>query len=56
MINKDYDFVILFSAGIWPESESFRDEHMDNPPSRWRGICQGGQKFNHSHCNRLIEI
>ncbi|KAI9127977.1 hypothetical protein K1719_000970 [Acacia pycnantha] len=44
----------ILDTGIWPESESFRDEHMDNPPSRWRGICQAGENFNHSHCNRKI--
>ncbi|KAG5145358.1 hypothetical protein JHK84_030901 [Glycine max] len=32
----------IMDTGIWPESESFRDEHMDNPPLHWRGICQEG--------------
>lgn len=27
---------------------------MGDIPSRWRGICQEGEKFNHSHCNRLV--
>lgn len=27
---------------------------MGEIPSRWKGICQGGEKFNSSHCNRLI--
>ncbi|KAK2435276.1 Subtilase family protein [Trifolium repens] len=41
-------------AGIWPESDSFRDDHMDNLPPRWRGICQVGESFDGSHCNRKI--
>ncbi|TKY67617.1 Subtilisin protease SBT3.5 [Spatholobus suberectus] len=44
----------IMDTGIWPESESFRDEHMDNPPLHWRGICQGGENFDRSHCNRKI--
>ncbi|XP_020239439.1 subtilisin-like protease SBT3.5 isoform X2 [Cajanus cajan] len=44
----------IMDTGIWPESESFRDEHMDNPPLHWRGICQGGENFDSSHCNRKI--
>ncbi|TQE06388.1 hypothetical protein C1H46_008022 [Malus baccata] len=33
---------------------SFRDEGMGDAPSRFRGICQEGEKFNRSHCNRKI--
>ncbi|KAK7264239.1 hypothetical protein RJT34_31845 [Clitoria ternatea] len=44
----------VMDTGIWPESRSFRDEHMDNPPPRWRGTCQEGNFFYHYHCNRKI--
>jgi hypothetical protein len=49
-------YIILWYVGIWPESDSFRDDPMDNPPPRWRGICQVGESFDGSHCNRLTQI
>ncbi|CAA6656391.1 unnamed protein product [Spirodela intermedia] len=44
----------LLDTGIWPESESFREEGIGQVPSRWRGICQEGEDFSLSHCNRKI--
>ncbi|KAK1589234.1 hypothetical protein Q3G72_031782 [Acer saccharum] len=31
----------LLDTGIWPESESFNDQGLSSPPSKWKGICQG---------------
>ncbi|XP_078431246.1 subtilase family protein isoform X2 [Wolffia australiana] len=44
----------LLDSGIWPESESFRDEGLGPVPSHWRGACQDGDSFNASHCNRKL--
>nr|XP_045090840.1 subtilisin-like protease SBT5.6 [Aegilops tauschii subsp. strangulata] len=39
-------------SGIWPESRSFGDEGLGPVPARWKGVCQGGDSFNSSSCNR----
>ncbi|KAL3742829.1 hypothetical protein ACJRO7_018178 [Eucalyptus globulus] len=44
----------LIDTGIWPESRSFSDEDMGSVPNRWRGICQSGEQFNSSNCNKKI--
>ncbi|KAG9448134.1 hypothetical protein H6P81_014262 [Aristolochia fimbriata] len=44
----------LLDSGIWPESKSFSDQGMGPVPKSWRGICQEGDSFNTSHCNRKL--
>ncbi|XP_044488065.1 subtilisin-like protease SBT3.6 isoform X3 [Mangifera indica] len=44
----------VMDTGIWPESESFNDKGMGEIPSHWNGICQEGEGFNLSNCNRKI--
>ncbi|CAA0827935.1 subtilase family protein [Striga hermonthica] len=44
----------LIDSGVWPESQSFNDNGMDPIPNCWKGICQPGDAFNSSHCNRKI--
>ncbi|KAL1555928.1 subtilisin-like protease SBT5.6 [Salvia divinorum] len=44
----------VIDTGIWPESESFSDKDMGPIPSYWKGICQSGDQFNSSNCNRKI--
>ncbi|XP_039122246.1 subtilisin-like protease SBT3.5 [Dioscorea cayenensis subsp. rotundata] len=49
------DIIIgMVDTGIWPESPSFSDADLGPIPSRWKGICQTGQAFNSSNCNRKI--
>ncbi|KAJ8626733.1 hypothetical protein MRB53_020040 [Persea americana] len=44
----------LLDSGIWPESRSFNDYGMGPVPKSWKGICQAGEAFNSSHCNKKL--
>ncbi|XP_057452949.1 subtilisin-like protease SBT3 [Lotus japonicus] len=44
----------LVDSGIWPESESFKDDGMTEIPSRWKGQCVNSIGFNSSLCNKKL--
>ncbi|XP_043709927.1 subtilisin-like protease SBT3.9 isoform X2 [Telopea speciosissima] len=50
----DGSIIGIMDTGIWPESPSFRDNDMGGVPCRWNGVCQEGEEFNISNCNRKI--
>jgi len=53
-----HDLCLLFiivCAGVWPESESFKDDGMGPIPSKWKGICQDDSDQD-LPCNRSINF
>lgn len=42
----------VIDSGVWPESESFKDDGMTKKiPGKWKGSCESGKEFNASMCN-----
>lgn len=54
--NPSYESNVIIGVidtGIWPESESFSDEHFGPVPTKWKGACIGGRNFT---CNKYFII
>ncbi|KAK9096959.1 hypothetical protein Sjap_022456 [Stephania japonica] len=44
----------LLDSGVWPESESYRDDGMPDIPTKWKGKCVSDSAFNASMCNKKL--
>ncbi|KAL5062492.1 hypothetical protein RYX36_024229 [Vicia faba] len=45
----------VIDTGVWPESESFKDDGMTEIPSKWKGqLCQFDNSNNSSLCNKKL--
>ncbi|CAN0854498.1 Subtilisin-like protease SBT4.12 [Linum grandiflorum] len=46
------DIVVgMIDSGVWPELPSFDAGGLGPPPSKWKGVCKGGQNFT---CNNKV--
>ncbi|CAL5195888.1 unnamed protein product [Lathyrus oleraceus] len=45
----------VIDTGVWPESESFKDDGMTEIPSKWKGkLCQFENSNHSSFCNKKL--
>ncbi|CAL0323811.1 unnamed protein product [Lupinus luteus] len=44
----------VLDTGIWPELKSLDDTGLGPVPSTWKGVCETGNNFNSSNCNKKL--
>ncbi|TXG49530.1 hypothetical protein EZV62_025405 [Acer yangbiense] len=46
--------IAILDSDIWSERESFNDKGLDPIPSHWKGVCEGGEDFPKTLCNKKL--
>ncbi|KAA8537833.1 hypothetical protein F0562_027587 [Nyssa sinensis] len=44
----------VLDTGVWPEIKSFDDTGFSPVPTTWKGVCEIGNNFNSSSCNKKL--
>ncbi|KAJ8755963.1 hypothetical protein K2173_024508 [Erythroxylum novogranatense] len=44
----------VLDTGIWPGHPSFSDNGLSDVPKTWKGVCETGQDFPASACNKKL--
>ncbi|KAL1213019.1 Subtilisin-like protease SBT3.3 [Cardamine amara subsp. amara] len=50
----DQVIIGVIDTGVWPESESFKQNGAGPIPKKWKGGCESGENFKSTNCNKKL--